>query len=47
MNNLSQAARFAIILVGAVILGYFLLGVVRTGGHQAGNVAGSLQKKID
>lgn len=46
MNNLTTMGRWAVIGVGALILGYFLLGVIRDGGHKAGNVAGSIQQKF-
>lgn len=46
MYDLRVMVRWAIIGVGAAILGYFLLGLVSKGGHKAGNVAGSLQRKF-
>ena len=46
-DDVMRMVRLAVIIAGALILGYFFLGLLRDGGHRTANVAGAIQKKID
>lgn len=45
-DEVMKVVRLALIIAGGAVLSYFALNVIRTGGHKAGNVAGSLQEKF-
>ena len=46
MNETARIVRIAIIAIGAALLIYFGLGVIRSGAPRVGSAAGTLQNSI-
>jgi hypothetical protein len=46
MNDIEKIVRIAAITIGAILLVYFGLGVLRHGAPKVGSAAGSIQEKF-